>query len=298
MVSHEVDSLRKMRMIMEERGKKRSRDKDRANAPKNGNPQMVVDTKEPTLIAYAVNQETPMRLVRATSTRDWMDATGARFAYRCLPLLIANQSGWFVLNSHTIQVTWTGGDNLSSVQIEYLDGSPPFPALSHFGHGILTWSLPYLFHTSPGYNLLVRGPANWPKDGAYPLEGIVESDWCPATFTMNWKLTRPNHSVTFDIDEPICMILPQHRGELEGFQPEIQAIASEPVIYQGYREWSQSRGQFLADLEIPGSGAAEKRWQKDYFRGMTTDGVHIPEHETKLTLRDFVLSNEPQQVET
>jgi hypothetical protein len=28
-----------------------------------------------------------------------------------------------------------------------------------------------------------------------PLDGIVETDWLEATFTMNWKLTRPNHTV-------------------------------------------------------------------------------------------------------
>ena len=285
-------------MIMACCGKKRTqpsfkliRHSDLEDMPKDEYHQMVVDANKSTLIAYCINRSMPMRLVRAASTRAWMDATGARFAYRCLPLLIANQSGWFVLNSHSIQVTWRGGDSRASVQIEYLDGSPPYPILSHFGHGILTWSLPYLFRTPPGYNLLVRGPANWPMDGAYPLEGIVESDWCPATFTMNWKITRPNQPVTFDIDEPICMIVPQRRGELEAFQPEIHAIASEPVIYQGYQEWSQSRGQFLDDLKVPGSEAAQKGWQKDYLRGVTRTGVHITEHQTKLAIRDFVESD-------
>src|SRR3712207_8402233 len=37
------------------------------------------------------------------------------------------------------------------------------PARSHFGSGILTWNLPFLFRTPPGYNLHVRGPANWDR---------------------------------------------------------------------------------------------------------------------------------------
>jgi hypothetical protein len=121
-----------------------------------------------------------------------MQATNERFANRCLPLLIANQAGWFLLNSHPIRVTWDGGNELSNLQVEYLKGFPPYPAVSHFGHGIVTWTIPYLFRTPPGYNLLVRGPSNWPKDGAHALEGIVETDWSVATFTMNWMLTRPN----------------------------------------------------------------------------------------------------------
>ena len=42
---------------------------------------------------------------------------------------------------------------------------------SHFGNGILTWHLPMLFRTPPGYNLSVRGPANYPKDAVCPFRG-------------------------------------------------------------------------------------------------------------------------------
>src|SRR3546814_13729675 len=61
---------------------------------------------------------------------------------------------------------------------------------THFGSGIVTFSLGHLFRTSPGVNLWIKGPSNRPKDGASPLEGIIETDWSPYTFTMNWQLTR------------------------------------------------------------------------------------------------------------
>jgi hypothetical protein len=52
-------------------------------------------------------------------------------------------------------------------------------AISHFGSGILTWNVPYLFRTPPGYNLLVRGPANWPKDAAFEkgIELLFDKLW-------------------------------------------------------------------------------------------------------------------------
>lgn len=124
-----------------------------------------------------------------------MDATVERFANRCLPMLIANQAGWMLLSSHTLLATWNGGDHPSHLSVEYLSGSAPFPASSHFGYGILTWRLPYLFRTPPGYNLLVRGPSNRPKAEIYALEGIVETDWAVATFTMNWKMTHAHQPV-------------------------------------------------------------------------------------------------------
>lgn len=249
--------------------------------------QLGIEGGEPALNAYHLNDGPPMRLVPASSSRTWMDVTKERYVYRCLPLLIANQAGWFVLNSHSLRVTWTGGKDIKSLRIEYLSGSRPYPAESHFGHGILTWHLPYLFRTPPGYNLLVRGPANWPKDGISPLEGLVETDWSVATFTMNWQLTRPNHPVTFDIDEPICMLVPQRRGELESFRPQVRDIGSETEIEQGYRQWSQDRQEFLIELGMPGSVAAKKGWQKDYFRGLSPGGLHAAEHQLKLKLQDF-----------
>jgi hypothetical protein len=38
---------------------------------------------------------------------------------------------------------------------------------------------------------------------------LVETDWAVAAVSMNWQFTRPDTWVTFDRDEPICMIVPQ-----------------------------------------------------------------------------------------
>jgi Family of unknown function (DUF6065) len=243
--------------------------------------------QSPKLIAYRTGPWPPMRIVVAPADRDWMDATPYRFANRCLPLRIAAQAGWFVLNSHALRATWNGGNDISDVEIESLEGVEATFATSHFGNGILTWNLPFLFRTSPGYNLQVRGPANWPKDGAYALEGIVETDWLESTFTMNWKLTQADLPVVFEADEPICMIVPRRRGELEAFEPEICEIGEEPVLAEAYERWAESRGKFNQDLKVPDSDAAKRGWQKDYVRGITIGGVRAKEHQTKLKLKDF-----------
>jgi hypothetical protein len=122
-------------------------------------------------------------------------------------------------------------------------------------------------HTFPGYNLLVRGPANYPKDGVYALEGIVETDWAVAPFTFNLKLTHPVLSVRFDVDEPICMLVPQRRGELEAFRLMFHNLESEPDIHSQYLQWNQSRTEFLASLREPHFKNEKDRWQKHYFRG-------------------------------
>jgi hypothetical protein len=238
------------------------------------------------LVAYRVGPGPATPLVPAPYTRGWIEATGERFARRCLPLLMANQAGWFLLNSHAFRATWDGGDGPGALRLEYPSGGEPYPALSHFGSGILTFHVPFLFRTPPGWNLLARGPANWPKDGAFALEGLVETDWATATFTMNWKLTAVGRPVAFGAGEPFCMLVPQQRGDLERFRPEVLDVAADPEVRRGFEAWSRSRERFLAELPAPGSAAARQGWQKDYFRGTAPDGTAAPAHQTKLRLRE------------
>lgn len=252
-----------------------------------GSREWTEERESPRLVAYRLSPEPPVRLVPAPRDRAWMDATGERFAYRCLPLNIANQSGWWLLNSHALTVVWTGGGSIDALRLQWHSGSQPYPALSHFGSGILTWHLPYLFRTSPGWNLLARGPANYPKAGISPLEGVVETDWAVATFTMNWKLTAINEPVTFDAGEPICQLVPQRRGHLDAFTPEIRAIGTDPELEASFQAWSASRSRFLGELNEPGSEAVRQKWQKDYFHGASPDGTRVPRHQTRLRLSAF-----------
>ena len=240
----------------------------------------------PSLIAYRVHAGVGMPIVPAERARDWMDATDERFANRCLPLLIANQAGWFILNTHELRVTWNGGEEIEDLKLKFSSDQLPYPATSHFGHGILTWHIPFLFRTPPGYQLLARGPSNWPKDGISPLEGIVETDWASATFTMNWKLTRPRVAVTFAVGEPICMVVPVRCETLETFEPLVDDLAGTPD-YVKYQKWSADRSRFLAELSQPESDSAKQGWQKDYFRGQSRDGERARVHRTKLRLQDF-----------
>jgi hypothetical protein len=237
--------------------------------------------------AYELHDGAGLRLMTAPATREWMTNTPQRFANRCLPLLMANQAGWLVLSVREVQVTWNGDDDLQGVDIRYQGDVPLYPARSHFGCGIVTWNLPWVFRTPPGCDLLVRGPANWPKDGAAPLEGLVETDWSAASFTMNWKLTRPGLTVTFHAGDPLCMLVPQKGAELEAFTPRLYDAITDSGLRHEYETWAAARGEFLRDLTRPGSAAAEAGWQKDYFQGRRGDGSRHPTHRTRLHLREF-----------
>lgn len=253
------------------------------------------------VIAYDVAPWLPMPLIPAPAHRDWMAATNQHFANRCLPLLIANQSGWFLLNPYPFQAVWNGGaliDDLVITPLETAVGPAAMPVSSHFGYGILTWSLPYLFRTPPGWNLWARGPANLPKDGIQALEGVIETDWSIATFTMNWKMTRPGLAVTFEAGEPICQVSPQRRGEIEAFHPYSLPVSGDPELQRRYDDWLHGRNEFNETLKIPDSPAIRRGWQKDYFLGRTPDGLRAAKHQTRLALRPFPGRGGPRGGET
>ncbi len=206
---------------------------------------------------------------------------------------MANESGWVLLNPAAFEAAWDGGEERAAVTIEFdqrVERSRLVESL--FGHGILTWTIPYLFRTSEGWNLLARGPANWPKDGICALEGMVETDWATAPFTMNWKFTRRDQRVRFEKDEPFCMVVPSRRGELEAFGPQLRHVRADPLTAEGWKQWLRSREELQVRkfLAAYSDDCAEARdaWEKDYFQGRGADGRPAPEHETKRHLRPFV----------
>jgi hypothetical protein len=224
----------------------------------------------------------------APRLRAWMNAEQTRFAYHCLPLVMANQAGWILTSGRTVLATWTGGSDTDDLTVESPDGEDP-PASSQFGSGILTWEIPFLFRTPPGYNLLARGPANWWKEGAVALEGLVETDWAVATFTMNWKLTVPRRLIRFEPDDPICMLVPQRRGELESFEPTVAELRDRPELEAQYRAWEKARDKALDRLDDAARPVEQRtKWELDYRRGTSPGGAVAREHQTSLRLREFI----------
>jgi len=238
------------------------------------------------LICYPVT--TPLPSIRpAVTERDWMDQTSERHAYRCLPLSIANAAGWEILNPSSFSAVWDGGPGPDAVRIISEDGTDPI-GISLFGAGVLTFHVTGLFETEKNIQMWVSGSPNRVKDAIQPLTGIVETEWSPYTFTMNWKFTRTGQRVRFEKDEPFCFVMPISLDMLEGVEPEFRAMEANPELKEGFFEWSKSRSSFNADLQDPSSEAAGQKWQKTYHHGAGPDGKKTEaRHRTKVRLRNF-----------
>ena len=220
--------------------------------------------------------------------RDWMEATDQRYAYRCLPLNIANAFGWEILCNTGFVAIWDGRSSNDAIIIQPDPGTTS-PAISHFGHGILTFHIPCLFRTEPGDNLMAQGPINRPKDGIAALSGVIETDWAPYSFTMNWIFTRPGVAVRFEKGEPYCHIFPVRCGALESIEPKRRLLSENPELKHQHETWSASRSHFNADLKQPGSEAQAEKWQKLYYRGVDPEGrsTEAGSHRTRLRLKPF-----------
>jgi hypothetical protein len=218
-----------------------------------------------------------------------MDTAPESFPYRCLPLAIANSHGWEILSPCGFEACWNGGPATEDVTVVPDLGTESQDApVALFGQGTITFHVAGLFRTSPGWNLWVGGPPNAAKDGLAPLGGIVETDWSPFTFTMNWRFTRPNQWIRFEENEPFCFIFPIERNMIETVQPRFVPIDDAPDVKAQFEAWSRSRDAFQREVERNPPASPTDKWQKLYYRGVDAYGhAAIDDHKSKLRLRDF-----------
>ena len=74
------------------------------------------------LIAYRIHS-TGQKIVAGRPRRKWMDETHNRYAYRCLPLTIANAMGWEILMPAAVSADAVTAD--LGEQVEGAGGSRP-----------------------------------------------------------------------------------------------------------------------------------------------------------------------------
>ena len=225
-------------------------------------------------VVPGVQQDVTKSIRPCKITRDWMDDTPARYAYRCIPLTAANSMGWEILNPVDVDMSWSGkegGDQLS-INPQKQD---PFAPRPHFGSGTVTWYVPFLFRTPPDYGLIVMGPANQDKQAIVPLDAFIRSDWLPFPFTMNWRFTKPNTKVTFKAGEAICRILPYPLALLNEMELEVRSLEEVPEFMQKVQMWDQERqGNYQRQREAEAQWAKEGRkpelkelWNSNYAKG-------------------------------
>ena len=227
------------------------------------------------LIAYAIpgaQIDVKACLRPCRPKRDWMDAVPQKYIYRCVPLISANTQGWEIINPVDADVTWNGGETNFDVQVDA--AQHPFAPQSHFGSGMATWYLPFLFRTPPDMGLIVTGPANHEHNDAVPLDAFVRTDWLPFPFTMNWRLTRKGRPVRFKAGEAICRVFPFPLTLLNETELEVHDLSDDPAFMAQVQDWNDRRQANVASasdavgkwLDSGDKPTGEGAWSAAYVR--------------------------------
>jgi hypothetical protein len=220
--------------------------------------------------------------------RGWMDANGGH-AYKCPPLNMANGFGWEILNPVSFTAKWSGAESYhGAIEFKFRPDNQDEENFvnsnqisSHFGNGIITFSsLNFIFRTSKGDNLFIKAPTNHFKHGAHALEAMVETDWLPYTFTINWKLMQPGMEVEFVKGEPLACVFPYPRGYIESFSAVEAKGRADCEFQKQHLSWANKRNQMKKEKNH------NHGW---YIRGLAKaeENVVFDEHQKLVRAKDF-----------
>ena len=202
----------------------------------------------------------------------------------CEPATSASGYGYYIFppigfsvlwDGHDIMWTWEGAGDwfpLKSAQFpgfrdqfdaiapeEIREYSPPFLGALQEPGMIQLWT-GLVARTAPGWSLLVRAPANLPRNGGYePFEGIIETDRWFGPLITNIRLTKTNVPIDFRPDYPLLQVqpIPRHAYEestLNNYElvPELNQLSPEDwddyydTVVRPHVQENRPRGQYAA----------------------------------------------------
>ena len=230
-----------------------------------------------------LNRTTPGQslfpVVPLTAKRNWMNESRDKFAYKCLPLNIANQYGFAVLCPADFTIDWWGGNDEKDVdfQIRSEDSYMENYLHSYFGGGTFTIHVDFVIRTPKGFSTYIRGVPNETKQGLKPLDAIVETDWLSYTFTYNFLLTEPG-SYSFKKGEPLFIFFPIERGTVENFELKESRLENDSDLLKDFDDYHRKR---MDAIKVP---LKKPVWQYFYRDGVKASGerVNIKNHITNL----------------
>jgi hypothetical protein len=231
---------------------------------------------------YRLQEESPVfPIVPLSAKRKWMTQTKEKFAYKCLPLTIANQYGYAVLSPADFTVVWSGGSSKESIDFQITSDDERMARNLHryFGEGTFTIHLDFIIKTPEGFSTYIRGVPNETKKGITSLDAIVETDWLPFTFTYNFLITEPG-TYTFKKNEPLFIFFPIERSTVEKFSIQEDKIENNQLFLKDFQDYARARSKAINT--IPENGKSP--FQLFYRNGLNGSGkkVNIKNHITNL----------------
>ena len=112
-----------------------------------------------TKLTLVKTTQNPPEIKQSRFNRDWMDATYNKHAYQCLPLTVANVTGWELILQQDVLVQWDGGNTVPRIlEGEKFDDRPiAIPSII----GMMSFTTGWAFNTEDGYSTWISGSPNY-----------------------------------------------------------------------------------------------------------------------------------------
>jgi hypothetical protein len=244
-----------------------------------------IDIPDNTIVAFLDpfmmnNNDLKSMLVKPSKKRDWFEPN----FYNCLPLLIANQYGFYLTAEFDFTVVWNGGQNPEDVQITYNynkehNGFPLPSIVNHFGYGTITIALPMVLRTPKGVNLLTINPPNYLFENATVLSGSVETDQSRVPFTFNLKIHKPNIPVVFKAGSPISGFIPIPRYFADGFEIKNATEVFHETLVQEEIDTLRFHQNTRTNNNEKAYATGDNTLDRQYFKGKDPYGNDFLDHQ-------------------
>jgi hypothetical protein len=218
-----------------------------------------------TKLTLVKTTQNPPEIKQSRFSRDWMDATYNKHAYQCLPLTVANVTGWELILQQDVLVQWDGGNTVPKVlEGEKLDDRPiAIPSII----GMMSFTTGWAFNTEDGYSTWISGSPNYFVDGAVPLTASIPSYWWPDEFNMNWQITKVGEPVLFPKGMPIMHFVIYPNTLLESTEIVVENLWDKPELTNARQSYGNAKSEKMRDEPWT--------WMKGIKTGLDENGERI-----------------------
>ncbi len=210
--------------------------------------------------------------------RTWMNNTPQRYAYRCLPLTIINQTGWWITQPGRLHRDLAGRDGS---RVDRLPVRRPRPRSGRTGstassaRAIITWNTPFLFRTKPRGLAPARLRAGQPLQDQRPPAHRADRERLDQ-HVVHDELQADDPALSGAVRGGRAALPGDPAGEQRLRRPRrglghLPAAVGRPrAAAAPISEWDQGRRQFH-EQKAQGEVKPDD-WQRDYFQGRDAIG--------------------------
>jgi hypothetical protein len=218
-----------------------------------------------TKLTLVKTTQNPPEIKQSRFNRDWMDATYNKHAYQCLPLTVANVTGWELILQQDVLVQWDGGNTVPRIlEGEKFDDRPiAIPSII----GMMSFTTGWAFNTEDGYSTWISGSPNYFVDGAVPLTASIPSYWWPDEFNMNWQITKVGEPVLFPKGMPIMHFVIYPNTLLESTEIVVENLWDKPQLMDARQSYGNAKSEKMRDEPWT--------WMKGIKTGLDENGERI-----------------------